>query len=42
MNQNMPPKGFMKENSQSPLVNSIKDGILYMATLMAVITLANH
>lgn len=42
MNQNMPPKGFMKENSQSPFVNSIKDGILYMATLMAVITLANH
>ena len=42
MNQNMPPKGFVKEDEQGPVVSGFKDGILYSATLMAVITLANY
>ena len=42
MNENIPPKGFMKEDPHGPIVSAFKDGILYSATLMAVITLANY
>jgi hypothetical protein len=42
MNENIPPQGLKKEDSQSLLVSGIRDGILYATTLMAVITLANH
>ena len=42
MKENMPPKGLLKEDSYGPIVSSLKDGILYSTTLMAVITLANY
>ena len=42
MEEKLPPKGLSDPNSKGPLVDSIKDGILYTASLMILITLANY
>ena len=42
MNENKPMKGFIKEDEHGPVISGFKDGILYTASLMAVITIANY
>ena len=42
MNENKPMKGFIKEDEHGPAISGFKDGILYTASLMAVITIANY